>query len=406
MKVLVINCGSSSIKYRLYEMPARDLVSKGLLERIGELDSLLTHHFSGKSIEIKGDIQDHESGLHLIIKTLTDEACGVISDISEISAVGHRVVHGGEVFPRTTLITDEVIKIIEEYVDLAPLHNPPNLQGIKAASRLFPGIPQVAAFDTAFHQTMPPKAYLYALPYDYYSKYRVRRYGFHGTSHRYIARKAARIMGKDKREVNFITCHLGNGCSVTAVEGGRSVDTSMGLTPLEGLVMGTRCGDIDPAVIFYLAEKQKMDLNRINKLFTEESGLLGISGVSNDMRLILEASEKGNERAKLALEIFCYRIKKYIGAYCAVLGRVDALIFAGGIGENAVRVRRKICRNLKNLGIELDENKNQSAVGEEKEISTESSLIKVFVIPTNEEARIAFDTYEIAQGIEEKEKLK
>ncbi len=403
MKVLVINSGSSSIKYRLYEMPGEKLLSKGLLDRIGEEDALLTHCAGEKKTEITGRVRDHKAGMDLIINALTGKESGIIRDRREISCIGHRVVHGGEKFRGSVLIDDEVIKTIEEYADLAPLHNPPNLTGIRAAAAIFPGVPQVACFDTAFHQTIPSQAYLYALPYEYYEKYRVRRYGFHGTSHRYVARRAAQLLGKSKDEANIITCHLGNGCSITAVEKGKSVDTSMGLTPLEGLVMGTRSGDIDPAIIFFLAEKLNLDLNRINKMLTKESGLLGVSGISNDMRRILAEAEKGNPRARLAREIFCYRVKKYVGAYFAVLGRLDALVFTGGIGENAVYVRSTVCRNLRNLGMEVDEEKNAAAVGREAEIGKKGSPVKIFVIPTDEECRIAHDTYGI---VKEKRKVK
>ncbi len=397
MKILVINCGSSSIKYRLYEMPEEKVLSQGLIENIGEKDSLFSCHSGGESIRIKKEIPDHQVGLQLALTALTDKEQGVMADISEVVAVGHRVVHGGEQFSGSMLIGEEVLKGIEGCADLAPLHNPPNLAGIKAARKLMPGIPQVAAFDTAFHQTLPPKAYLYAFPYEYYEKYHLRRYGFHGTSHRYVARRAARIMGKSKEEANIITCHLGNGCSITAIERGKSVDTSMGLTPLEGLVMGTRCGDIDPAITFYLVKERGLDLDKVNKLLNKESGLLGISGLSNDMRQVLVEAKKGNERARMAVEIFCYRLKKYIGAYLAVLGEVDGLVFTGGIGENAVDIRSQTCRNLEKLGIELDEEKNGAIQAREGEISKENSPIKVFVIPTNEEDRIAYDTYEMVK---------
>jgi len=394
MKTLVINCGSSSIKYQLYEMPEEVVLAKGMLEKIGEENSVLNHQAGEKKAEIKKKISNHEEGFKLIVEALLDSNHGVIKNITEIYAIGHRVVHGGEKFSGSVVVTDEVIKTIEEYCDLAPLHNPPNLTGIRASSSIFKNVPQVACFDTAFHQTIPKVAYLYAIPYDIYEKYKVRRYGFHGTSHRYVARRAVQLMNKSKDEANIITAHLGNGCSITAIEKGKSVDTSMGLTPLEGLVMGTRSGDIDPAIIFYL-EGKGYKISEINALFNKKSGLVGVSGVSNDVRNIMEASEKGNERAKLALDIFCYRVKKYIGAYSAVLGRVDAVVFTGGIGENAVTLRWSICNNLKNIGIELDEGKNKKALKTEAKISSGNSAVSVFVIPTNEEARIAFDTYEI-----------
>ena len=383
MKVLVINCGSSSIKYQLFDMPQENLLARGLVEKIGE----------GKT---DSPIASHEEGMKLIMKTLTDKDAGIISDISRIDAVGHRVVHGGESFSRSVRITKDVLKIIEDYADLAPLHNPPNLAGIRAISGILPNVIQVAAFDTAFHHTMPQKAYMYAIPLDLYEKFKIRRYGFHGTSHRFVARRAAALLGKTKDSANIITCHLGNGCSVTAVKEGKSVDTSMGLTPLEGLVMGTRSGDIDPAIIFYLAERQDMSTGEINNLLNKKSGLLGVSGVSNDMRNVMEEAEKGNEKASLAIEIFCYRIKKYIGAYTAVLGQVDAVAFTGGIGENSALVREKVLDGLECLGIKLDTKRNCDDSEAERLISSDDSKINVFVIPTDEEVRIAYDTHEIA----------
>ena len=396
MKILVINCGSSSIKYQLFDMPQEDLLAKGLLEKVGDEKSFLTHQH--KSGEFKSDalVSNHEEGMKLIMKTLADKDTGVISDISLIDAVGHRVVHGGESFSGSVRITRNVLKIIDEYADLAPLHNPPNLAGIMAISSILPDVIQVAAFDTAFHQTIPRKAYMYAIPRDLYEKFGIRRYGFHGTSHRFVARRAAALMEKAKEEVNVITCHLGNGCSITAVKNGESVDTSMGLTPLEGLVMGTRSGDIDPAIIFYLSERQGMSTRDINNLLNKKSGLLGVSGVSNDMRSVMEEASKGNERAKLAIEIFCYRTKKYIGAYTAVLGHVDAVAFTGGIGENSVLVREKALDGLDCLGIRLDTNRNCDDEKAERLISSRDSKVNVFVIPTDEEVRIAYDTHEIA----------
>jgi acetate kinase len=377
-KVLVINAGSSSLKYQLIEMPESKVLSKGMVEKIGEKGS---------------PVANHEEALRQVVKELLD---GVLADLKEIEYVGHRVVHGGEEFTGSVLVTDEVISSIRKNFDLAPLHNPANLAGIMAAGKLLPDVPQAACFDTAFHQTIPREAYLYALPYEFYEQYRVRRYGFHGTSHRYVARRVAELLGKDKHEVNVITIHLGNGCSITAVREGKSIDTSMGLTPLEGLVMGTRSGDIDPAIIFYLAGEAKMDLTQINATLNKKSGLLGISGISNDVRTLLEDAGKGEKRAKLALDIFSYRVKKYIGAYKAVLGRLDALAFTGGIGENAFVVREKILRNLEYIGVSLDTDKNLSIKGrKEGIISSDGSLTRVFVIPTDEEVRIAYDAYEI-----------
>ncbi len=401
MKVLVINCGSSSIKYQLFEMPEEKVLAKGLLEKIGEETSPLTHQAKGESFKTKEAIPDHKKGLRFILDVLLDKENGVIGDIKEISAVGHRVVHGGEKFTGSVLITKEVRDTIEEYADLAPLHNPPNLVGIDASMELFPGVPQVACFDTAFHQTIPEEAYIYAVPYELYEKYKIRRYGFHGTSHRYVARRAAGLLGKDKYDVNLITCHLGNGCSITAVKGGKSIDTSMGLTPLEGVAMGTRSGDIDPAITFHLMERLGMKPEEIDTLLNKKSGLLGVSGVSNDMRDVHEAAVSGNKRAALAIDIFSYRIKKYIGAYMAVLGKVDAVVFTGGIGENATFIREKVCTGLEELGISLDIKKNQDARGKEAFINTENSKVKILVIPTNEEGRIAHDTYEMAKGNKE-----
>jgi acetate kinase len=395
MKVLVINAGSSSLKYQLYQMPQSRVLCKGIAERIGDSSSQLKHQFNGKTVAISTRFSDHEDAMHRILRVLMDKEIGAVRANSEIGAVGHRVVHGGEEFTGSVLIDDEVVGSIERFADLAPLHNPPNLTGIFAAKKELPGVPQVACFDTAFHASIPKVAHLYALPAEFYAKFKVRRYGFHGTNHRYVARRAAQLMGVGKYEANLITIHLGNGCSITAVENGRSVDTSMGLTPLEGLVMGTRSGDFDPAIIFYLAQKG-YDIESLNQICNKKSGLLGISCKSNDMRNLLALAEKGDESAALAIDIFCYRVKKYIGAYTAVLGRVDAVAFTGGIGENAPVVRSKICSGLGNIGIEIDAGKNNSAKGTESLISTDNSNVRVYVIEANEEAAIAADTYEIA----------
>jgi acetate kinase len=396
MKVLVINAGSSSIKYQLYQMPDATVLAKGVVEKIGEEASKLSHCYNDKTHTIDAKVENHEEGMELILSMLVSKDVGVIESVSEIGAVGHRVVHGAEEFTGSVVIDEKVIASIEKFADLAPLHNPPNLTGIRAAQHKLPKAKQIACFDTAFHTTIPEVAYMYALPYELYEKYRIRRYGFHGTSHRYIARRAAVLMGKGKYDVNLVTCHLGNGCSITAVKNGKSVDTSMGLTPLEGVVMGTRTGDFDPAVLFYLAD-EGYNTKTLNLLCNKKSGLLGISGLSNDMRNLSELAEKGNKRAKLAIDIFCYRIRKYIGAYTAVLGRVDAVIFTGGIGENAVDVRQQICSGLDRIGIEIDLNKNRSTVAKEGQISTDSSKVKVLVIPTNEEAAIANDTFQLAR---------
>jgi len=396
MKVLVINAGSSSIKYQLFEMPAEKVLAKGLLEKIGEETSQLNHFSDSKEHKIKTKVADHSAGMKLILDTLVGPQTGVIKDVSEITAVGHRVVHGGEEFTDSVVINDEVIASIEKFADLAPLHNPPNLTGIKAAQKGLPEALQVACFDTAFHTSIPKVAYIYGLPYEIYEKYRVRKYGFHGTSHRYVARRCAAIMGRDKYDVNVITCHLGNGCSITAVKGGKSVDTSMGLTPLEGVVMGTRSGDFDPAILFYLSGKG-YSIDELNDMCNKQSGLLGISGVSNDMRNLREQAEAGNDRAKLAFDIFCYRIRKYIGSYTAVLGRLDALVFTGGIGENVAEVRAQVCRNLEQIGIKIDSAANEATIRREGLISSAQSRVKVYCVPTNEELAIAGDTFRLAK---------
>ncbi len=390
MKILVINCGSSSIKFKLFEMPEEKVVSFGIVEKIGEEISIFKY-FGKVNFENKLKINNHQEGLQLIAKTLLENE---IKDIEEIKGIGHRVVHGGEGFDKSVRIDEEVIKKIEQHIYLAPLHNPHNLSGIKGCMEIFPKSIQVASFDTAFHTTMPEVSYLYAIPYNFYQKYKIRRYGFHGTSHRYVARRTAEIMGKGKYEINVITCHLGNGCSITAVKNGKSYDTSMGLTPLEGLIMGTRSGDIDPGVILYFIEGLNLKPSEISDILNKKSGLLGISEVSNDFRNLLPLYNK-NERVKLAIDMFCYRLKKYIGSYMAVLGNVDAITFTGGIGENVPLVREKSLNNMEIFGIKIDKEKNQKIVGKEGEISSEDSKVKIFVIPTNEELRIAFDTYQI-----------
>jgi acetate kinase len=406
MKVLVLNCGSSSIKYQLFDMPARALLAKGMVERIGEHEATMIHQDKGDREHQKIDAADHEQAMVAIMQRLMPPV-GAASRAAQspprlggpteeqIAAVGHRVVHGGEEFTGSVLIDDAVLASIEETAHLAPLHNPPNLAGIRAAMHALPGAPQVACFDTAFHATIPPVAYTYALPYELYEKLGVRRYGFHGTSHRYVARRAAAILGRDKYDINCITCHLGNGSSITAVREGRSVDTSMGLTPLEGLVMGTRCGDIDPAILFYLAQNG-YEFDKLNDLCNKKSGVLGISGTSNDMRTLIEQSATGHERAQLAIDVFCYRVKKYIGAYHAVLGRLDAIVFTGGIGENATLVREKICAGLEPLGVKLDRDGNERASSEERRIDTNQGGIAILVVPTDEEGVIAADTYQLA----------
>ena len=399
MKILVVNCGSSSIKYQLFQMPGRKVLAKGVVERIGEGGSALVYEHDGAPGRQEASIADHQAAMTTILRALTDPKIGVIDNIDRIGAVGHRVVHGGEEFTGSVTINAKVIASIERFSDLAPLHNPPNLTGIRAAQARLPDTLQVACFDTAFHATIPAVAHLYALPYELYTERGVRRYGFHGTSHRWVARRAAAMLGLDKYEINCITCHLGNGCSIAAVKGGRSVDTSMGLTPLEGVVMGTRSGDFDPAIIFYLADKG-YDMAALKSLCNKWSGLLGISGISNDMRSLTDKAAQGNERAQLAIDVFCYRIKKYIGAYSAALGHVDAIVFTGGIGENAANVRADVCSNLEQQGIELDPLSNKAEDSAERRISTRESRVNVLVIPTNEEGAIADDTYKIASSEE------
>ncbi len=396
MKVLVINAGSSSVKYHLYNMPQAEVLAHGVVERIGEERSELSHFFNGKTHAVQTKIEDVGKAMEFILETLVGRDVGVIQDFSEISAVGHRVVHGGEEFTYSVNIDEKVIASIEKYAELAPLHNPPNLAGVRAVQRRLPDAKQVACFDTAFHATIPKTAYMYALPYELYEQYGIRRYGFHGISHRYVARRAASIMGRGKYNINTVTCHLGNGCSITAVKQGRSIDTSMGFTPLEGVPMGTRSGDLDPSILFYLGDKG-YDVKALKELCNKKSGLLGISGVSNDVRNLVELAGQGNSRAQLAIDIFCYRIKKYIGVYCAVLDTVDAIVFTGGIGENAVFLRQQICTGLNQLGVQLDEEKNKTVVAKEAEISTTDSRVKVFVIPANEQVAIANDTYELTR---------
>jgi acetate kinase len=393
MKVLVLNCGSSSIKYQLIDTEKETVLAKGIVERIGMTGAVLSQsRFDGDSIKIAGEILDHKAAIEYVIAILLSKNHGVIENISEIDAVGHRVVHGGETFSDSVLIKDEVLKVIEDNIELAPLHNPPNIKGIQAVSRLLPKTPQVAVFDTAFHSKMPPRSFLYGIPYELYKKYKIRRYGFHGTSHLYVSQKAAEMMKKDISELKIITAHLGNGCSMAAINKGISVDTTMGFTPLEGLLMGTRSGDLDPSLILYIMGKEGLSLHEAGTLLNKHSGLIGISGESSDMREIIASVKDEQKRSVYAFEIFCYRIKKYIGAYTAAMGGLDALVFTGGIGENAVEVREEVCRNMDYLGIKLDTLKNESR---EQIISDSSSKVKIFRIPTNEELVIAMDTAKI-----------
>lgn len=400
MKVLVLNCGSSSIKYQLLDMSGEpDLLAKGLLERIGLKDSELGHQAKGKEkIKWIKDIPTHTEGIDWILQTLVDKEYGVLSNINEITAVGHRVAHGGENFTQSALITEKTKKDIEACIELAPLHNPANLKGILAMEKLLPGVPMVAVFDTSFHQTMPAEAYMYPIPYEYYEKYKIRRYAFHGTSHKFVAQKACKILGLDFNKVNIITCHLGNGASIAAIKQGKSIDSSMGFTPVEGLMMGTRVGDIDAGVLLFLIDKEKLDCNGLNNVINKKSGVLGISGVSMDMRDLHAAMEQGNQRAELALKMYAYRVKKYIGAYTAALGGVDLIIFTGGIGENDYLIRRWSCEGLEFMGVHFDKDKNCGVKGKDLVISAEDSKVKVMVVTTNEELVIATDTLNIVQS--------
>jgi len=400
MKVLVVNSGSSSIKYQLFNMTDESVLAKGLVERIAISDSIINHYPSDMDPVITHqDIPNHRVGIKLMMDALLHPDYGVIKDISEIVAVGHRVVHAGEKFSGAVLLTDEVMDALKECIELAPLHNPPNILGIEVCKELIPGVPQVGVFDTAFHQTIPECAYLYGIPYKYYKKYKVRRYGFHGTSHKYVAKKAADILEKPLKELKIITCHLGNGSSITAVKNGISIDTSLGFGTIAGIVMGTRCGDVDPAVIPFLMDKEKLSIEEINKIIYKESGLLGLSeGISSDNRDLGKKAKQGDERAIRALSILDYGIKKYIGAYAAAMGGVDVVVFTAGIGENAWKVRKGACEGLEFLGIKIDPEKNNSS-SKETIISEDGSKVKVMVIPTNEEWMIAKDTAEISVNL-------
>jgi len=397
MKVFVVNCGSSSIKYQLFDMGDESVLAKGMLERVGEDSSRLRHAAGAKRVERTAAAPDHAAGLRCILDVLTDPADGVLAAAEEIDGVGHRVVHGGEAMRESRLIDEGVLEVIRANAALAPLHNPPNLAGITAAMDAIPGAPQVAVFDTAFLSTLPPRAYRYAVPAEWYTRHQVRRYGFHGTSHRFVTLRAAELLGVPADRVDLITCHLGNGCSMTAVAAGAAVDHSMGLTPLEGLVMGTRSGDVDPAVIFHMARRAGMDLDELDAALNKRSGLLGVSGVSNDMRDVLAAAEGGNADAALAVELFVYRIVQYVGAYHAVLGGCDALVLTGGIGENAVSVRARICEGLSGLGASCEASRNASTVGGAAgAITPDGAGLPVWVVPTDEELMIARDTRDVA----------
>lgn len=399
MKILVLNCGSSSIKFQLFEMTTESVLSRGIVEKVGLKGSFLKlEKENGQKVMFEGEILDHQTGIEYVLGVLTSRKHGCLKSLDEIDAIGHRVVHGKEKFKSSVLITDEVIQELERCVDIAPLHNPPNLKGIYAMQNLLPAVPQVAVFDTAFHQTMPKHAYMYALPYSLYEKYGIRRYGFHGTSHRYVSRRACQFLGVDIDKQKMITCHLGNGASMTAVLHGQSVDTSMGLTPVEGLIMGTRAGDLDLGIITYIMDKEDIGYKAVSTLINKHSGVLGISGISSDMREVEEAANKGNERAKLALDMYHYRVRKYIGAYTAAMNGLDILVFTGGIGENGWETREEVCKNMEYLGIYLDSAKNKGLRGKEAVISTDDSRVKVVVIPTNEELVIAQDTQMIVSG--------
>ncbi|MBP1682674.1 MAG: ackA [Ignavibacteriaceae bacterium] len=398
MKVLVLNSGSSSIKYQFIDTEKKIALAKGLVDRIGMAGAVLAHQrYDGNNIKIAGEILDHQIAVEYVLGVMLSKNHGVIDDKKDIDAVGHRVVHGGETFSGSVFVTDEVVKVLQDNIELAPLHNPPNIKGIQACQRILPDTPQCGVFDTAFHSHMPPKSYLYGIPYELYKKYKIRRYGFHGTSHLYVSNRAAELLGKDIKDLKVITAHLGNGCSMAAVKNGQSMDTTMGFTPLEGLLMGTRSGDLDPSLILYIMGKEGLTVGEANTLLNKHSGLIGISGESSDMREILSAVKDNQQRSKWAFEIFCYRIKKYVGAYAAAMGGLDALVFTGGIGENSKEIREEVCKEMEFLGIHLDDLKNQNA---DEIISTENSKVKVMRIPTNEELVIALDTAKIVSEMQ------
>ncbi|HPE87416.1 MAG: acetate kinase [Bacteroidales bacterium] len=399
MKIVVLNCGSSSIKYQLFEMPEQTVLAKGLVDKIGISGSCIKHQKTGdEKVSFSDAIPDHKTGIQKVLALLTDPVHGCVKSINEIEAVGHRVVHAGEKFNGSVKITGAVIDALKECIHLAPLHNPPNLEGIYAITDVLPNVPQVGVFDTAFHQTMPPVAYLYGLPYEYYEKYAVRRYGFHGSSHRYVSKKACEEIGMDYFTAKIVTCHLGNGSSLAAIKNGQSIDTSMGLTPLEGVMMGTRSGDLDIGAVLSIADLENLSIDDVNVLVNKKSGILGISGLSSDMRDVEIAGEEGHERAMLALEMFAYRVKKYIGAYAAAMGGVDLIVFTGGIGENDTRSRNRIMEGLEFLGVDFDYALSLKVRGDLKVLTHEKSQVKVMVVPTNEELVIASDTYSLVSA--------
>jgi len=399
MKILVLNCGSSSIKYQLFDMSSGVVLAKGIVEKIGLKGSFLKNErFDGDKVKLEGEILDHQSGIEYLLGLMISKKRGVIKNLNEIDAIGHRLVHGGETFKGSCYLDDITIKGVEDCSDLAPLHNPANLKGIYAMRTLLPDVPQVGVFDTSFHQTMPDYSFMYALPYSLYKKYGIRRYGFHGTSHSYVSKRACEILNVDYSSKKIITCHLGNGASITAIKNGKSLDTSMGLTPVEGLIMGTRSGDIDAGALTLIMEKEEIDYSSLNTLLNKHSGILGISGISSDMREVESAAEEGDERAVLALKMYDYRVKKYIGAYAAAMGGVDLLIFTGGIGENSSETRENICKDFEFLGLEFDKQANEGVRGKEMIISRKESKVIVMIIPTNEEFVIASDTKTIVEN--------
>lgn len=399
MKIFVLNCGSSSIKYQLFNIENEEVLAKGIIEKIGLEGSLIKNKRNdGDVFKVQENIADHQEGIKKVLDILTSEDHGSLTTLEDISAVGHRVVHGGETFNSSVRITDEVIQKMEECIDLAPLHNPPNLTGINSIKALLPNVPQCGVFDTAFHQTMPKHSFMYAIPYEMYEKYDIRRYGFHGTSHRFVSKRACEILGLDYKNTKIISCHLGNGASIAAIKNGKSVDTSMGLTPVEGLMMGTRAGDFDLGALFFLMNKEGMDVKAANEMINKQSGVLGISGVSSDMREVEEAEAKGNERAKLALDMYHYRVKKYIGSYAAAMGGVDVIVMTGGIGENGPETREEILKDFEFLGLEFDAKVNAKKRGCELIMNTPGSRVKALVVPTDEELVIARDTYKILKG--------
>ncbi|MBD3333578.1 acetate/propionate family kinase [candidate division GN15 bacterium] len=399
MNILVINCGSSSVKYQLIDMDGERQLAKGMVSRIGMSASVLTHKAAEKEeVKITREILDHIQAIEQVVAILLSPNHGVIHDVNEIGAVGHRVVHGGEHFTDSAVIDDSVMRELRNLIELAPLHNPHNIRGIVACQRTLPDARQVAVFDTAMHAKMPPYAYIYGIPYILYKRYQIRRYGFHGMSHYYVSQRAAAMMGKDRSELKIITCHLGNGASVAAIDSGTSIDTSMGFTPLEGLLMGTRCGDMDPAIILHIMSREELTLHEANTLMNKHSGVAGISGVSSDMREVIQASNEGNPTAKLALDTYCYRIKKYIGAYAAAMNGVDCVVFTGGVGENSVNVRRIVCDKMDYLGLKLDLDLNKTTRATETDVAASDATVRALVIPTNEELVIARDTKRLIDG--------